>query len=182
MACSWLFALCSDVHHLSRPRTDGRERRRVAHLRRRSGKHALCRRTIRSTRETSASCRSRGDSRPMSSAIRPDFNLQTTPLMINGVLYADGRLTGATQLPSMQRPANCCGCTGSTKANAARRHPALLSGRGVAYWTDGKGDERIFMVTFGYQLVALEAKTGHPRPHVRPEWRSRSQAEQRPGA
>ena len=40
--------------------------------------------------------------------------------------------------------------------------PRLLSGRGVAYWTDGKGDERIFMVTIGYQLVALEAKTGIP--------------------
>ena len=40
--------------------------------------------------------------------------------------------------------------------------PRQLSGRGVAYWTDGKGDERIFMVTIGYQLVALEAKTGLP--------------------
>jgi quinoprotein glucose dehydrogenase len=37
-----------------------------------------------------------------------------------------------------------------------------LSGRGVAYWTDGSGDERIFMVTMGYQLVALNAKTGVP--------------------
>jgi quinoprotein glucose dehydrogenase len=34
----------------------------------------------------------------------------------------------------------------------------------VAYWTDGAGDERIFMVTMGYELVALNAKTGVPIP------------------
>jgi len=38
--------------------------------------------------------------------------------------------------------------------------PRQLSGRGVAYWTDGRGDERILYVTTGYQLVALDAKTG----------------------
>ena len=37
-----------------------------------------------------------------------------------------------------------------------------LSGRGVGYWTDGKGDERVFYVTIGYQLVGLDAKTGMP--------------------
>jgi len=34
-----------------------------------------------------------------------------------------------------------------------------LSGRGVAYWSDGNGDDRIVTVTPGYQLVALSAKT-----------------------
>ena len=37
--------------------------------------------------------------------------------------------------------------------------PRQLSGRGLAYWTDGK-EERILYVTPGYQLVALNAKTG----------------------
>ena len=37
--------------------------------------------------------------------------------------------------------------------------PRQLSGRGLAYWTDGK-EERIVYVTPGYQLVALDAKTG----------------------
>ena len=36
-----------------------------------------------------------------------------------------------------------------------------LSGRGLAYWTDGK-DERILYVTPGYRLIALEARTGNP--------------------
>jgi quinoprotein glucose dehydrogenase len=44
----------------------------------------------------------------------------------------------------------------------ATASPRPLSGRGVAYWTDGAGDERIFMVTMGYQLVALNAKNGIP--------------------
>jgi quinoprotein glucose dehydrogenase len=35
-----------------------------------------------------------------------------------------------------------------------------LSGRGVSYWTDGRGDERVIYVTTGYRLVELNAKTG----------------------
>src|SRR5262249_31715958 len=34
------------------------------------------------------------------------------------------------------------------------------SGRGVAFWTDGKGDDRVLYVTTGYRLIALDAKTG----------------------
>jgi quinoprotein glucose dehydrogenase len=37
-----------------------------------------------------------------------------------------------------------------------------LSGRGLSYWTDGTGDERIIFVTIGYRLVELDAKTGRP--------------------
>jgi len=36
------------------------------------------------------------------------------------------------------------------------------SGRGVSYWTDGAGDQRIFVVMGNYNLVALDAKTGRP--------------------
>ena len=42
--------------------------------------------------------------------------------------------------------------------------PRKLSGRGLAYWTDGRNDSRILYVTPGYQLVALDAKTGAPVP------------------
>ena len=41
--------------------------------------------------------------------------------------------------------------------------PRQLSGRGLSYWTDGK-EERIIYVTPGYQMVALNAKTGDPVP------------------
>jgi quinoprotein glucose dehydrogenase len=93
--------------------------------------------------------------------VRPDYNLQTTPLMINGVLYATVgwrrdavAIDAATgELLWMYR------LDEGARSMAA---PRLLSGRGVAYWTDGRGDERIYMVTIGYQLVALNAKTGAP--------------------
>jgi quinoprotein glucose dehydrogenase len=39
--------------------------------------------------------------------------------------------------------------------------PRQLSGRGLAYWTDGR-EERILYVTPGYRLIALDAKTGIP--------------------
>ena len=45
--------------------------------------------------------------------------------------------------------------------------PRQLSGRGLAYWTDGRpgsNDERILYVTQGYRLIALNAKTGVPVP------------------
>src|SRR5581483_194770 len=44
---------------------------------------------------------------------------------------------------------------GARGANA----PRLLSGRGLAYWSDGR-ESRILYVTPGYRLVALDAKTG----------------------
>jgi len=92
---------------------------------------------------------------------RPDFNLQTTPLMINGVLYATaGSARNAVAIDA---------ATGQLKwmhnIDEGRRGEASvrrLSGRGVGYWTDGRGDERVFYVTIGYQLVGLDAKTGRP--------------------
>ena len=93
--------------------------------------------------------------------IRPDFNLQTTPLMINGVLYATvGHRRDAVAIDAATGELLWMYRIDEGKRAAAA--PRLLSGRGVAYWTDGKGDERIFMVTIGYQLVALDAKTGIP--------------------
>jgi len=38
--------------------------------------------------------------------------------------------------------------------------PRQLSGRGVSYWTDGKGDDRVIYITTGYRLVELNAKNG----------------------
>src|SRR5215472_9705774 len=87
---------------------------------------------------------------------RPDFNLQTTPLMINGVLYA----TAGSRRDAVAIDAATGELLWMYRLNEDKRaqaSPRPLSGRGVAYWTDGAGDERIFMVTMGYQLVALNA-------------------------
>jgi quinoprotein glucose dehydrogenase len=89
---------------------------------------------------------------------RKEFNLEGTPLVANGVLYSTagtrksvialdaetGELLWVHNLPEGRR---------------AEISPRQLSGRGLAYWTDGR-DERIFYVTVGYQLIALDAKTG----------------------
>jgi quinoprotein glucose dehydrogenase len=42
--------------------------------------------------------------------------------------------------------------------------PRQLSGRGLSFWTDGHGDDRVVFVTIGYRLVELNAKTGQPIP------------------
>jgi quinoprotein glucose dehydrogenase len=44
-----------------------------------------------------------------------------------------------------------------------QKSPRPYSGRGLAYWTDGT-NERALVVTPGYHLVALDAKTGVPDP------------------
>ncbi|HEX2455104.1 MAG TPA: PQQ-binding-like beta-propeller repeat protein [Vicinamibacterales bacterium] len=44
-----------------------------------------------------------------------------------------------------------------------QKAPRQYSGRGLAYWTDGK-EERIIVVTPGYHLACLDAKTGIPDP------------------
>ena len=44
-----------------------------------------------------------------------------------------------------------------------QKAPRQYSGRGLSYWTDGRS-ERVLLVTPGYHLVSLDAKTGHPDP------------------
>jgi len=92
---------------------------------------------------------------------RPEYQFEATPLMAKGVLYttAGSRRAvvaldaGTGELLWMHSEQE-----GARGANAPRQ----LSGRGLAYWTDGAGDDRVLYVTPGYRLVALNAKTGVP--------------------
>ncbi len=93
---------------------------------------------------------------------RPEFQFEGTPLMIGGVLYTTGG--------SRRAVAALDAATGEELWIHSEREgprgaaaPRQLSGRGLAYWTDGK-EERILYVTPGYRLVALDAKTGMPIP------------------
>ena len=45
-----------------------------------------------------------------------------------------------------------------------QKAPRQFAGRGLAYWTDGRGEERVIVVTPGYHLASLDAKTGIPDP------------------
>jgi len=93
---------------------------------------------------------------------RLEFNLESTPLMVGGRLYS----TGGTRRAVVALNAG----TGEllwvhSEDEGARgaAAPRQLSGRGLAYWSDGK-EERILYVTPGYRLVALDAKTGNRVP------------------
>src|SRR5690349_8165930 len=90
---------------------------------------------------------------------RPEYKLEGTPLMVKGVLYT----TGGTRRSVVALDAK----TGEVmwvhsyrEGQRAAIAPRQLSGRGVAYWTDGKGDDRVLYVTTGYRLIALNAHTG----------------------
>jgi glucose dehydrogenase len=91
----------------------------------------------------------------------PEFKLEGTPLMINGVLYTTGG-TRRSVIALDGKTGELIWVHGMREGKRAAVSPRQLSGRGVAYWTDGKGDERILYVTTGYRLVALNAKTGAP--------------------
>jgi quinoprotein glucose dehydrogenase len=89
----------------------------------------------------------------------PEYKLEGTPLMVNGVLYT----TGGTRRSAIALDAKTGELLWAHSLREGKRAgvaPRQLSGRGVAYWTDGRGDERILYVTTGYRLVALNAKTG----------------------
>ena len=92
---------------------------------------------------------------------RGEYKLEVTPIMVDGVLYAtagtrrtaialDGKTGELMWLHSMRE---------GLRAGLA---PRQLSGRGLSYWSDGNGDDRILYVTTGYRLVALDAHTGIP--------------------
>ena len=44
-----------------------------------------------------------------------------------------------------------------------QKAPRQFAGRGLSYWSDGR-TERVLLVTPGYHLVSLDAKTGRPDP------------------
>jgi len=89
---------------------------------------------------------------------RPEYKLEGTPVMTRGVLYT----TGGTRRTAFALDA----ATGELIWTHSEREgarsaaaPRQLSGRGVAYWTDGR-EERVLYITIGFQLVELDARTG----------------------
>jgi quinoprotein glucose dehydrogenase len=89
---------------------------------------------------------------------RPEFNFQSTPLMVGGVLFTTAgsrRAVVALDAATGEMLWMHSEHEGPRGDGAPRR----LSGRGLAYWTDGK-EARILYVTPGYRLIALDARTG----------------------
>lgn len=91
---------------------------------------------------------------------RPEFKLEGTPLMVGGVLYTTaGSRRAVVALDAATGELLWMHSEHEGERGAAAPRP--LSGRGLAYWSDGK-DARILYTTPGYRLVALDAKTGAP--------------------
>jgi quinoprotein glucose dehydrogenase len=91
---------------------------------------------------------------------RPEFQFESTPLMAHGVVYS----TAGTRRAVVALDA----ATGEllwihreVEGPRGDQAPRQLSGRGLAYWSDGR-EERIIYVTPGYRLIALDTKTGAP--------------------
>ncbi len=93
--------------------------------------------------------------------LRPDFNMQSVPIVVGDVMYvqAGTRRSVVALNPSTGEMLWMWRMDEGKRGAAA---PRQGSGRGLAYWTDGKGDERIVTVTPGYHMVQLNAKTGVP--------------------
>jgi len=89
---------------------------------------------------------------------RPEFKLEGTPLMVNGVVYATaGSRRAAIALDAAT--GELLWVHGEREGARGAAAPRQLSGRGLAYWSDGK-EERILYITPGYRLICLNAKTG----------------------
>ncbi|OFW11323.1 MAG: hypothetical protein A3H96_18730 [Acidobacteria bacterium RIFCSPLOWO2_02_FULL_67_36] len=95
-------------------------------------------------------------------AFGSDEYYRTTPLYANGRLFT---VATTRRIAAAIDPEN-----GETlwmwRLNEGirwQKAPRRFSGRGPAYWTDGK-DERVIVVTPGYHLASLDAKTGIPDP------------------
>src|SRR5437016_10611468 len=92
---------------------------------------------------------------------RPEFKLEGTPLMVKGVIYATGG-TRRSVVALDAKTGELIWVHAEKEGMRAVNAPRQLSGRGLSYWTDGKGDDRVIYVTTGYRLVSLNAKTGMP--------------------
>jgi quinoprotein glucose dehydrogenase len=92
---------------------------------------------------------------------RSEYKLEGTPLMVKGVVYATaGSRRDVVALDAAT--GELLWVHGEHEGARAAASPRQLSGRGLSYWSDGKGDDRILYVTQGYRLVCLDAKTGLP--------------------
>ena len=91
-----------------------------------------------------------------------DEYYRTTPLYANGRLFT---VASTRRAAFAIDPAN-----GQTlwkyeldEGIRWQKAPRQFAGRGIAYWSQGN-EERIILVTPGYHMVLLDAKTGKPDP------------------
>ncbi len=92
---------------------------------------------------------------------RPESRYQSTPLVIDGVLYS----TGGSRRTVFALDAETGELLWIHRIDEGERGeaaPRRLSGRGLTYWQEGSELARIIYITPGYQMVALDAANGRP--------------------
>src|SRR5947207_4398073 len=85
---------------------------------------------------------------------RPEFKLEGTPLVVKGILYATGG-TRRSVFAAKADTGELLWVHAEFEGPRAVVSPRQLSGRGVSFWTDGKGDDRVVYVTTGYRVIEL---------------------------
>ena len=94
--------------------------------------------------------------------IGPDEYYRTTPIYANGRLFtvASTRRVAVAINPSNGQQLWKWGIDEGIRWQKA---PRQFAGRGMSYWTDGP-NERVIVVTPGYHMASIDAKTGKPDP------------------
>ena len=90
----------------------------------------------------------------------PEYRLQSTPLMVGGILYSTAGSRRAVVALDAETGEHLW-VYSLNEGERGAQAPRQLSGRGLSYWSDGV-QERIIYVTPGYQMISLDAKTGRP--------------------
>lgn len=94
----------------------------------------------------------------------PEFYFKATPLMVDGVMYT----TAGTNRSVAAIDAETGETLWTFRFDEKERKPYVPrqnSGRGVAYWPSPiNGEGRVIYITPGFQLLALDAQTGHLVP------------------
>ncbi|HWP37592.1 MAG TPA: PQQ-binding-like beta-propeller repeat protein [Gemmatimonadales bacterium] len=95
-------------------------------------------------------------------AFGPDEYYRTTPLYANGRLFT---VTSTRRVAVAIDPerGEALWMWRLDEGIRWQKAPRQFAGRGLAYWTDGR-EERVIVVTPGYHMASLDAKTGIPDP------------------
>src|SRR5580658_2477145 len=75
---------------------------------------------------------------------RPEFKLEGTPLMVNGVIYTTGGTRRAV-IALDAKTGEMIWMHSLREGQRAAIAPRQLSGRGVAFWSDGKEDRILYV-------------------------------------
>src|SRR5438876_6592375 len=93
---------------------------------------------------------------------RPDSNWQVTPLMVGSALYFTAGMSRAAI--AVDAASGDTLWTYLLDEGARGTQAPRANNRGLAYWSNGADDARILLITPGYNLVELNAKSGKPVP------------------